>query len=380
MIYVCTLNPTKDIALDGKDCIKDLNELYSIVTSPNCTGLEIRKDFVREYLTPTSINALVNEIKKLKPNIHITTEIDYWEEKESSLELLDIINDPEDFVNWILANKEESMRLYQQLVQEHNEEVSDRLEANAKISNLSSKYIELESRLREEKGRSEYLKTMLERATAKYNSLVGKINMNYNIGITDSYMETINLEMNTYQKILYIKEITRVKYVDSFIYYLQEILKTLYTVPARLLVLESAFAYDKARLYPNCKNHMDMTVQDAFSGDIFCAGASPFLINDVLKNSSRYPYLIILDRTGWRDNIVQGKDVETYYTVSDLNDMSDRFYQDLDHIISYNEQTLYINYIEGFDDLDIQAKMSKYSSMDIMIKTINLLEGNVNNA
>lgn len=374
MICVCTLNQTKDIALDGKDCVKNISELYSVITKPECTGLEIREDFVKEFLTPASTNALINEIQKLNPRIHISTVTDYWSKEDSDLELLQVINDPEDFINWVLANKEEALKMYQSLIIEHNEEVTDRIDANAKISNLSTEYMQLLLKYKEEQSRANHFKAMLERVSSKYDSLVGKLNMNYNVGITDSYMETINLTVNAYQKILYIKEITRVKYVDSFIYYLQEILKTLYTVPARLLVLESAFSYNKAELYPNCKSHLDMTVQDAFSGDIFCAGASDSLIKDVLKNSSKCPYLIILDRTGWAEPIVTGKNVETYYTVSDLGDIKS-LYQGLDRIISYNEQTLHINYEENFENLSVQEKMSKYSSMDIMVKTIDLLEG-----
>ena len=44
-------------------------------------------------------------------------------------------------------------------------------------------------------------------------------------------------------------------------------------------------------------------------------------------------------------------------------------------IISYGKETLYIPYIEHFEDLDKSERMAKYSSLDIMKKIISLIEG-----
>lgn len=376
MIYVCTLSNDKNIVLEGKEALRTVDDLYKVIAKPDCTGIEIRDDFVEKFYSPRSISKLLNEIKILNPRINIVTENNYWTKDDYNMDFIDMLKDPEDFTLWVLANKEESFDLYKSLVEEHNEVVQDSLVANSKISNLNLDYVELERTLKEEKARSAYLNEMLQLVNSKHNTLVNKINMSYNIGVSMENLEGIDLKVNTYQKILYIKEVTRVIYTDSFIYYLQEILKTLYPKPARLLVIEAPYAYKKSRLYPNCKNHLNMCVGDVFKEDIFTAGYQENVTKDILKNPSRYPYLIILDRSGWDKPFVRGKNVETYYTISDLKDAQG--FESFNRILSYNKNTLHVNHIEDFDEMPPQEKMKRYSSMEIMHKTIDLLEGTSN--
>lgn len=376
MIYVCTLSNDKNIVLEGKEALRTVDDLYKVIAKPDCTGIEIRDDFVEKFYSPRSISKLLNEIKILNPRINIVTENNYWTKDDYNMDFIDMLKDPEDFTLWVLANKEESFDLYKSLVEEHNEVVQDSLVANSKISNLNLDYVELERTLKEEKARSAYLNEMLQLVNSKHGTLVNKINMSYNIGVSMENLEGIDLKVNTYQKILYIKEVTRVIYTDSFIYYLQEILKTLYPKPARLLVIEAPYAYKRSRLYPNCKNHLNMCVGDVFKEDIFTAGYQENVTKDILKNPSRYPYLIILDRSGWDKPFVRGKNVETYYTISDLKDAQG--FESFNRILSYNKNTLHVNHIEDFDEMPPQEKMKRYSSMEIMHKTIDLLEGTSN--
>ena len=46
----------------------------------------------------------------------------------------------------------------------------------------------------------------------------------------------------------------------------------------------------------------------------------------------------------------------------------------LGRVISYSNETQYINFIKDFDKLDASAKISKYSSMPIVKNIISLLE------
>ena len=48
---------------------------------------------------------------------------------------------------------------------------------------------------------------------------------------------------------------------------------------------------------------------------------------------------------------------------------------DKDKLISYDDSTMYIPYIENFDELSPEDKIKKYSSMNVTKQLINLLEG-----
>lgn len=374
MNYVCTLVSNKEIVMAGKDIVATKEELSKIITDKTCTGLEFRDDFVNKFFTPNSLIALIEEIQRFNPRIKIDTDRDYNSKESSDMKMIEVLKDPEDFINWVFANKEEAFRLYQGLCHEHNTKASEYLEANSKVSALNLAYSDTKHALDEEVAKSRYLRDSLATMTAKFESLVTKINMNYNItNITTRYLDGIDLQYNAYKKILYIKEITRVVYVDTFIYYLKEILKTEYSVPSRLLVIEAPYAYNKAYMYPTCKNSLNLTIADTYKEDIFCAGFSEPLVADILKNPNKQPFLIVLDRSAWDKPFIRGNGVDVYYTVSDIKDME--VFNQFDHIISYNENTLSIPFIDNFDSLDMQERISKYSSMDIMKKTINLMEG-----
>ena len=121
------------------------------------------------------------------------------------------------------------------------------------------------------------------------------------------------------------------------------------------------------------QDSLNLTIADTYKEDIFCAGFSEPLVADILKNPNKQPFLIVLDRSAWDKPFIRGNGVDVYYTVSDIKDME--VFNQFDHIISYNENTLSIPFIDNFDSLDMQERISKYSSMDIMKKTINLMEG-----
>jgi hypothetical protein len=93
------------------------------------------------------------------------------------------------------------------------------------------------------------------------------------------------------------------------------------------------------------------------------AGFQANIVESVLSNSSNAEYLIILDRSGYEDMYVTGNDIETLYTVSDIEDVN--FNIPLNHLISYSLQTLRIPYIMNFDELTPEDRIAKYYSMDI---------------
>lgn len=102
------------------------------------------------------------------------------------------------------------------------------------------------------------------------------------------------------------------------------------------------------------------------------SGYQPKLMTDILKNSNHVHYLIILDRGGYHVPHVSGGNVSTVYTASDVKDVPKNV--SMKDVITYEEATLNIPYIEGFDEMSPEIKIQKYSSMPIMKGLISMLE------
>ena len=161
--------------------------------------------------------------------------------------------------------------------------------------------------------------------------------------------------------------------MDSFIYYLKEILKVLYSMPARLLVIEGYYASGKERLYPGLVPHHKLTEEDVLSNDVLMLGMQPKLMHDILQNPSNISILIVLDRAGFISPHIRGKNIEYFYTASDRSDIPDNVPNS--RIISYKDDTLFIPMIDGYDKLDDGQRISKYSSLEIVKNIISRVEG-----
>lgn len=372
MIYVATLsNPNREY-IKKREVVSDINELYVAIASKDCTQLILRDDFVRLNFTPSGVILFINEVKDKFPKIIIETELDYENEVKSNMKMIPLFSDPEDLINYVVGHREEALQLVQNLIKEHNSSISESVVANNKISTMQLQLSELIHEKEIEVSRREHATNMLSITQSKLDTLVSRINYSYNKDINPDKMLGMDLKHSNFKKILYVKEITRVHFTDTFLYYLQEELKALYHVPVRFVVIEARDAYDISYQYERCKDHLNLTFKDIVYNDIFMAGYQQHIMEDVLENTANYNYLIILDRSKGFKPYVRGKNVETYYTVSDLKDF--RNYSELDKIISYNKDTLHITHIEGFDAMSSDEKIRSYSSLNIMKKTINLLE------
>ena len=278
---------------------------------------------------------------------------------------------PEELIYAITRKPKEVIDTIQMLGDEYLSTTRETLVANNKISTLHLRNAMLLSKLEEVEEERKKLISLKNDFESKFDTLLSRINFRYDKNIQESKM--FQVSGNKYDKVLYIKEITRIHYTDTLVYYLQEILKTLYGVPVRLVVMEPPYAYAKASMYPRCKPHFDLTYNDVYEEDIFMAGFQPNLMQDILKNSSSVNYLIILDRSGYAIPHVYGENVEIIYCVSDIKDMEGQAIP-MDRVISYSDTTMTIPFIPGFDTLSIEERMRRYSSMEITKKLIELIE------
>ena len=156
------------------------------------------------------------------------------------------------------------------------------------------------------------------------------------------------------------------------LYYLQEILKTLYNEPVRTVVLAPFYSHKNARLYPRYKPHWELTYRDVMCEDVYMAGLQPNLMADILKDGNHSSYLIILDRSCCDAPFVAGKNVETVYITSDINDLEPQI--PLDQVISYESNTMNIQHIVDFTTKSPELCIQDYSNMEVIKNLIELIE------
>jgi hypothetical protein len=370
MKYVAAKEFDSSVVINGAYCVTSMKDLYSCIIEKDATELEIRKDFAEEFFTPASLAEFVKNVKEINPTLQVTTSVTTQNFLTEQVQKLSDIKDTSEFIYVLEKNPNDVFSLIKELTDFYMGAYSETLEANNKVSTQHLKIASLQRQLAEKQSAYDDLLKREQEVESRLHILISRINYQYGHNIN---MDTLlDAAGNRYDKVLYIKEVSRVHYTDTFIYYLQEIMRTLYSVPCRLCVMEPFYAYDNIRLYKDLKPSWDLTAEDVYSSDVFMAGYQPTLVQDILKNPSNIRYLIFLDRAGGSQVHITGDNVETYYCVSDEKDMED--FEDKSRIISYSTETSNIPHIPGFDQKTNEEKMGAYSSMPLMQRVIDVME------
>lgn len=373
MTYLASLTEEMEDKVRGYYIIKTKKELDNVVAdNKSANKVIIRSDFAQEYFTPSGLKRYLTNARYVNRNL--TIELDGTSEVVTDYSFISRMARALDFdtmFSLLVTYPKEFMDAIKTLTSGNIEERNQLLAASNKVASLQSiidaKNVEIEN-LNHALAIEESNKL---NAQSKLDVLIKRINYQYNAGVDESKL--FSVDENNFDKVIYIKEVTRVQYVDSLVYYLKEILKILYTMPTRLLVVEGYYASGKIRLYPDLVPHHKLKEGDVLSGDILMLGMQPRLMQDILHNPSNISVLIVLDRGGYTIPHIKGKNVEYFYTASDINDIPEDVPKS--RIISYSEDTLYIPLIEDFDKCDAGEKMTKYSSTEIVKRIIALIEG-----
>lgn len=371
MKYIACKEFDSKVILEGYACLTTVEELYIHVIDPHTTDISIRADFANEYFTRSGLLDFIDNAKKLNKNITIYAPSSEDAYLLAQVKELKAMRTSSEIIYALEKNPQEFKLLLDTLCDKYLDTQSETLEANNRVSSQHLKIVSLQKQLQNQNERIEELTRHKLSVEERLHILVSRINNQYGHNIN---MDTLlDANGNRYDRVLYIKEITRVHYTDTFIYYLQEILRTLYGVPCRLCVMESFYAYDNKVLYPDTVPSWNMTADDVFRSDIYMAGYQPTVMEQILNNSANIRYLIVLDRAGGYDVHIHGNNVEPLFCVSDVNDLGG--FNQLDRIISYNRETQNILHIDDFDKKTSEEKMQLYSSMPIMKAVIDLMEG-----
>lgn len=370
MKYVALNVIDNDILLHGDTCITTLKELYMALVDEETTEIELRKDFIESNFTYMALCNFIESASAIAPNIAVYANDAYYSNSNDSIQQLREMREPFEYIYAIESAPSKFISTIHMLCESYLQAQDDANVANNKLANMHVQNDALQKELQLCRIDKTKVEDQLNETQAKLSALVSRVNFKYEKTLVPDDM--FLLRENNFNHILYIKEISRVHYVDTMIHYLEEILKTLYNVPSRLVVIEPYYAYKRAEMYPGLKPHWSLTYQDVYSEDIFMAGFQSKLMKDILQDPNHIQYLIILDRAGYMTEHVQASNVTTIYTVSDLKDISDDVPKS--HIISYSESTMYIPYIEDFDGKSLEMRVQMYSSMSVIKECIKFLE------
>ena len=370
MIYVASLEVNNDELIKGNRCCTSPKDLYAAIIQRDTTEIRIHKEFYEKFFTPSGLADFIKNVRELNSAIRITTDFPVARDEEASVKHLRSLNSIPELIYVLEAQPEETVKLIHMLCDNYLGAYNEMLVANNRVSSLNMQNSQLLRDLSDLKDRYEKIVSEKNDVSGRLHQLISRINYSYDKNIDGDML--LKADGCKYDKVLYIKEITRVHYTDTFVYYLQEILKTLYGVPARLLVIEPFYSYERARLYPALKPHWELSYRDVYEGDIFMAGFQPNIAKDVMQNGSAYNYLIVLDRGGYANPHLVHERVEVLWEVSRLEDLPDGI--DPTRVISYDPEHLMIDHIDGFDHMSAEDKIHHYSSMSIMHSVIELME------
>ena len=363
------LQVDNDLLVNGIQCITSLKELYTSIWLEECTEVEITKEFANNYFTYQGLLSFAKSFRQLFPAKTLKVADTTYKDIDSNVKRLRLYETPQQFIFALNKNPEKIMQTIHELCKYYigvNEEVAI---ASNKIATL---YIQLTSMQNELDSKDRQIERLESRANSLESSLhVLGSRLNYQYDKVVDTSSLFDVSGNQYIKVLYVKEITRVHYTDTLLYYLSEIVKTLYSEPLRRVAIGPYYSYEGAKLYKGFVPHWKLTYKDVFSSDIYMAGLQPKLMSDIAQNATHVHFLVVLDRSGCNAPFLKGTNVTTIFTASDVKDAKD--IPD-DRILSYSENTLNIPYIEDFDHISIEERIQKYSTMPIMRKLLEFLE------
>lgn len=373
MIYAASLVERTEDKIAGYYPIKtreELDKVVAVVTAAN--RVIIRKDFAEANFTPASLARYIENCKLVNSNVifQLDKDTEIYNVNDFFSKMLKVTNIDE-LIDLAIKNEKQFFSCYYEMLGEVDRVQTALVKAGAAVARqqeandiLQKEIEDLKHSLYIEQQNKQYL-------LSQFNVLVGRINYQYNRGVDKTRL--FYTDKNSYDKILYIKETTRVQYVDSLVYYLREILKVIYNMPVRVLCIESYYAMDKVRLYPDMVPHYELREKDVMEGNVLMLGVQPKVLEAILQNPSNISILIVIDRGGYQVPHIIGDNVEYFYTVSDENDALSKIPKS--RVISYSKNTLNIPFIDGFEKLEPSAKMGRYSSLPIVQKIVDVIRG-----
>lgn len=388
----------------------DMSGFYEYAYNP-ITNIFILTDlFVEKFFTTEDLVEIISEIQKIKPQLdiillgekynyeiagtylikekwdlatHVSNLVGKLHQREKSISTNQnnsiyrdfILNskDKNDMVMYFLSNPYESMKFLRLLLSEYKNSSMNLDVLSNQIATLALENQSLRNQIQNVNKYFEETDEKYTKLKSIHDSLIMKINSQYSIPYEEEGEAGFTPAILNFKKVLYIKEISPVKYTQTMIYYLQNILNTISNGHTRCIVIEKLGAYYLTPLYPNFIVHNKLNYKDLKNEDILMIGYQKDIMLSILQNTGQHKYLIVWDKTGTNNIFIKNPKVKLLYTFSDIKD--NQFFDfPKSNILCYEKSLKHISYIENFENLGIQDKLTKYSSMSIIKDLINALE------
>lgn len=263
-----------------------------------------------------------------------------------------------------------------------SDELFDKIESLNKNNEVLEGQIKAgETKLSEVKHERDGFKTMASENGKKVKELTEKVaelsgRENYGSILNDYKEENTQLMRCTAKIVLYFKEVTYVKYVDSFITQLVEWLKV-NNLKTKFIIYDTS-----TKMY---RKYQPLTVADGktYVADkdtlinkaekFVVAEPIPAILHDILESPLSFDVVIIYDRMHNTKDLISGNNVTKFFIINSNHDfmqMKDTLkISSTGNIITSEDSTiegsdgkkwLNIPYIEGYTSLTDSAKIAKY--------------------
>lgn len=327
-----------EMCLDNK-----LNELQDYIIN--------NKDLIKEY--PAVLSYMKQNIDEL--NLGITIKLSSLEK-----ELKRALEDKTE-VEQVSVKLKESVDNLKNVVTQQEED-------NKRIQHKLTKYEETLENLQKEKA-------VLEEQTKQLQS---SVQSSGTVGFT-SYtpLNMTQIKGNKVKRIIYIKEISKPRYINTLVTLLLYCLNTKGNTTknkTKLLIFDSREDFANV-YYPiqqvNTNTYFDVKTDILSQDKVVFTDTNPTYLSDIMTGGNT-EYLIIYDRLGQQKDLVFGAAVIKFYTFASKNELVcfKKKYNDVDETrVIMNSpsgvvNTLEIQEVSGFNTIDsVQAKFTKYYKM-----------------
>lgn len=371
MIYKFCLEETVEDKLSSYTLLHTMDDLFEVLldTTDGHTII-MGEDAVGYYFTPESYLSFVKNAKRINPIVTIKSTSEITSTEDFICKKLAYAQKPDDIFRIIGGHPREAYTTLKGLAERVQQSVNESLVMSNRISEMQHKVAGLEG----EKGNLEAQLTEAQRAKNYYHRMFEMLcNRMQHKFMKPLHEDSLNFcNSNSYDRVIYIKEISHLTRVYSMIEALQQIILMLYQTPCRLCVIEPYGASLRSYQYPKLKLDTDLTTKDILSSDILMVGYHPRIMEGIMHNAGGSSFIIVYDRDGSNIEHIHGSNVTTYYVTNDPEEI-DLFGLPRKRTITLpGHDALHIDTIHEYAEKTPSERLTAYSGMKIISDIIRV--------
>ena len=354
-----------DDKLSSYTLLHTMDELFEVLLD-NKEGHTIimGEDAVNYFFTPESYLSFIKNAKRINPIVTIKSASNITSTEDFICTKLAYAQKPEDIFSIIGGHPREAYITLKGLASKVQHSINESLVISNRISEMHHKLAVLE----EEKSHLEAQLSEAQRSKNYYHRMFEMLrNRIQHKFLKPLEEDTLNFcTSNSYDRVIYIKEISHLPRTYSLVEALQQIILMLYQTPCRVCVIEPYGASLRGYQYPKLKLDTDLTTKDIMSSDILMVGYHPRIMEGIMHNATGSSFAIVYDRDGSNIEHIQGSNVTTYYVTNNPEEI-DLFCLPRKRVITLpGHGALHIDTISDYANKTPSERLTAYSGMRIV--------------